>query len=521
MTSSKASGEVVVGNLLSTAALRFGEREAFFCEPTGRRFTFAQTNARSNRLANALLELGLRKGDCVAFLASNRIEVVEIYFALAKAGLVGMPLNYRLAPVEIVALMKEVDAVAMLFEGRFVDTAALVHREMPQVRAQIRIGAPDGEAQLAAHDYDDLLAAASPAEPGVEVSEADPYYYNLTSGTTGLPKCYVITHYNNALIFNMFHVFEMTRHDVVMTVFPMYGRVGFAWVAASVMYGCRNVITNFAPQRVLELFASERVSILNLVATMAAMLLQCPEAKTTDLSSLRAVVFAGSLLPAPIREAVTSQLCKGLYEYYGMQETGTLVASTPEDRERRPNSVGQAILFTDVRIIDPDGNDLPAGESGAILGRSPGGVTAYYKNPEKSAETFLEGGWINTGDVGYLDEEGYLYITGRIKDIIVTGGQNVHAGEVEETILGLAGVAECAVIGLPDDLWGERVSAVIVPQSGQDIDAGVIVSWCRQSLAGFKVPRQVLFRDEPLPQTPTGKIRKFMLVEEYKETPIE
>lgn len=516
--STKASGEMVVGSLLTTAALRFGDREAFYCAPTERRFTFRQTNARCNRLANAFLALGLKKGDCVAFLTTNRAEIVEIYFALAKTGLVGMPLNYRLAPTEVVALMQEVDAVGLLFEDKFVEVAELVSKEMPGVRLQISFGEADRPAVASVEAYEDLLAGASEAEPQAEVHEADPYYYNLTSGTTGMPKCYVINHYNNATIFNMFHVFEMSRGDVVLTVFPMYGRVGFAWVAASVMYGCRNVITNFKPPEVLELIVRERVTITNLVATMAGMLLEQPELAATDLTSMRAVVFAGSLLPATIREATIARICPNLYEYYGMQETAALVGSTPTDRVHRPGSVGQPILFADVRIVDADWHDVPTGQSGTILGRSPGGVTAYYKNPEKSAETF-RGGWINTGDVGYLDEEGYLFISGRVKDVIVTGGQNVHAGEVEAMILQMPEIANCAVIGLPDKLWGERVAAVVVPREGQTVQPDAVIALCHKNLAGFKAPKQVFIQGDPLPITPTGKIRKFLLVERYGNLP--
>jgi acyl-CoA synthetase (AMP-forming)/AMP-acid ligase II len=335
--------------------------------------------------------------------------------------------------------------------------------------------------------------------------------------STGVDS-YVINHYNNATIFNMFHVFEMSRNDVVMTVFPMYGRVGFAWVAASVLYGCRNVITNFKPMDTLELVAHERVTIVNLVATMAGMLLQQPELEATDVRSLRAVVFAGSLLPAPIREGTIARLCPDLYEYYGMQETAALVASTPQDRVRRPGSVGKPILFAQIRIVDGGWHEVPTGQSGAILGRSPGGVTAYYKNPEKSAETFRNG-WINTGDVGYVDNEGYLFISGRLKDVIVTGGQNVHAGEVEATILQLPEVAGCAVIGLPDALWGERVAAVVVPRGESMVSPDAVIAWCHEHLAGFKAPKQVFVQSEPLPITPTGKVRKFMLVERYGGVP--
>jgi fatty-acyl-CoA synthase len=507
-----ALGQMVVGNMLATAAIRFARQEAWHCVPTGRRYSFAQANARCNRLANGLLALGLRPGECVAFLSTNRAEVAEIYFALAKAGLVGLPLNYRLAPVEMLALMQEVGAVALLSERKFAGVAVQVGRDLATVRVQLAFG--DGETAAGAHDYEALLDGAPASAPDVQVNEDDPYYFNLTSGTTGLPKCYLISHYNAATFANMFQALHMAREDVVLTVFPMYGRVGFAWVACGVMYGCRNVLTNFDAAQVLDLVGRERVTIANLVPTMGAMLLARPELDGAQLGSLRALVFAGSLLAAPVRDGVMARICPNLYEYYGMQETSTLVVSTPDDRVRRPDSVGQPILFAEVRVVDEAGHDVPTGQTGAVVGRSPGTVTGYYKNPEKTAETF-RGGWLHTGDLGRLDDEGYLFINGRLKDVIVTGGQNVHAGEVEEAILGFAGVADCAVIGLPDPLWGESVSAVVVPAPGHSVDCDALLAWCRRSLAGFKTPKRVLLQADPLPRTATGKVQKFLLVARY------
>jgi fatty-acyl-CoA synthase len=504
-------GQMRVGDVLDAAALRFPNREALFCTATGRRLSFAQLHERVNRLANALLGLGLRKGECVAFLSTNRAEVPEIYLALAKSGLVGMPLNYRLAPVEMVELMKEVGAVALVCERRFAAVAAQARQALPALREAVGFG--EGEA-AGLRDYESLLAQASAAAPVVEVGEHDPFYFNLTSGTTGLPKCYLISHYCANSFFPMFHSHHMRFDDVILTVFPMYGRVGFAWAMAGLMWGCRNVLMNFDPAEALRLMARERVTITNLVPTMAAMLLARPELDATDLSSLRGVVFAGSLLPAPVREGVMARLCRHLYEYYGMQETSTLVVSTPEDRARRPDSVGVPIPFAQVRIVDTEGRDLPPGQTGAVIGRSPGTVTSYFNNPEKTAETFRDG-WLHTGDLGRLDEQGYLYISGRLKDVIITGGQNVHAGEVEETILGLAGVSDCAVVGLSDPLWGEAVTAVVVPAEGQSVEAEAVIAWCRQSLAGFKTPKRVLIQADPLPRTPTGKVQKFRLVERY------
>ncbi len=510
--SDRALGKMVAGGILTSAALRFRDREAFFCAGTGRRFTFRQTNDRCNRLANGLVGLGLQKPDVVAFLCNNRAELPEIYFALAKLGLVGIPLNYRLAPTEIVSLMQAMGAQAMLFEMRFAAAAAEVHAALPAVRSFIAIGEGKPDWALA---YEELLAGSAAVEPEVEVEEHDPFYFNLTSGTTGMPKAYTLTHFNNAAVGTMFEGFGATSRDVFMTVFPAFGRVGYAWIAAGLMFGARNVLIDFNAAEALRLIETERVTLVNLVATMGAMLLAEPSLPSRDLKSLRGLVFAGSMFPAPLRERVAEKLCPAVYEYYGMQETGALALSTPEDRKLRPDSIGLPIPFSEIRIERADGSRAAPGEVGEILGRSPATVTHYFDNPAKSAETF-RGGWVHTGDLGLLDEDGFLFIKGRLKDMIISGGQNVHAAEVEEAILEIPGVADCAVFGLPDDMWGERVTAVIVCAADADtLSVEKVQAICRERLAGFKTPKTVLFENQALPRTPTGKIQKFLLVDRY------
>ena len=504
----RSLGKMLVGNMLTTAAIRFADSPAIYCASTDRRFSFREVNDRTNRLAQTLLGAGLRKGDVVAFLTSNRAEIVEIYFALARTGLIGLPLNYRLAATEMLELMRAMGASGLIFEGKF---AAIAEQAAKTLKHVIQFGE---EKVDFAQDYETLLAAASSHAPDIEIDEADPYYFNLTSGTTGLPKSYILTQYNNSTIGPMFGAFDMTRHDVAMTVFPAFGRVGFAWIAGAILYGIPNVLVNFEPNEVLRLIAKERVTIFNLVPTMAAMLLPAQAAAPRDLSSIRAIVFAGSMLPESIREQTMAKLCPDIYEYYGMQETGGIVVSTPEDRKRRPDSVGRQLLFSEVRIADDAGHALGAGELGEILGRSPNAVTAYFDNPEKSAETFRNG-WVHTGDLGSLDEEGYLFIRGRKKDMIVTGGQNVHAAEIEEILLRHPGVAECAVFGLPDDLWGERVTGLVIRQGNAALTPRELEEFCRQHLAGFKTPKQFLIETDALPRTPTGKVQKFLLIEKY------
>jgi acyl-CoA synthetase (AMP-forming)/AMP-acid ligase II len=507
-----ALGKMLVGNIISTAAARAPDKVAFYCAGTGRRFTFRQVNERCNRLANILARLGLAKGDVVAFLCGNRAEMPEIYFALAKSGIVGIPLNYRLAPTEMVELMRAMGARALIYEARFEACASYVQEHMSDLRVTVFIGSP---AARLGFEYEALLADGKAAEPQTVIDEADAYYFNLTSGTTGLPKSYVLTQFNNSAVGLFGMAFDMNRQDVVLTAFPVFGRVGVAWLLTSVVYGIPNVLTNFEPTQVLRLIQEQRVTIFNAVPTMAAMLLASDQLPATDLSSLRAIVFAGSSLPASIREQTRALLCANLYEYYGMQETGLLVYSTPQDRELRPDSIGRAALFAEVRVVDPGGRDVAAGEIGEIIGRSPATVTSYFQNPEKSAETFRDG-WVHTGDLGSMDADGFLYIRGRKKDMVITGGQNVHAAEVEEVLLTHDAVADCAVIGLPHELWGEQVVAVVVTNRGASTDVGALQAHCRMQLAGFKTPKQWHFQTDPLPRTATGKVQKFLLVEKYR-----
>jgi fatty-acyl-CoA synthase len=507
----RALGQMVVGNVLATSAIRYPHAPAFYCASTDRRFSFSEVDARTNRLSQALLSRGLKRGDVLAFLLSNRAEIVEVYFALARTGIVGLPLNYRLTETELIELMYAMRATALVYEKRFGLVAHRLRAALPDVDPIIRI---DGDGNAIGDDYEELLAAASPQAPSIEIEETDPFYFNLTSGTTGVPKSYILTHYNNTTLDPLLRTVELTPVDVVMTVFPIYGRVGVAWVIGSAMCGVLNVLADFEPAEVLRLIEAEGVTIVNLVPTMAAMLLSVQAASPRDLSSLRAIVFAGANLPASIREQTMKSLCRDIYEFYGMNEMGPLVISNPEDRRQRPDSVGKPITFSQVRIVDDKGTDLSPNQIGEILGRSPMGAIAYFDNPEKSAETFRSG-WVRTGDLGCLDEDGFLFIRGRKKDLIVTGGQNVYPAEVEEIVLRHESVAECAVFGLPDDLWGERVVCVAVPRSAADLTVAGLEAFCRRNLASFKVPKEFVLDSGPLPRTSTNKVQKFLLAARF------
>jgi len=511
---SKATGTMAVGRILKNSAIRYHNKEAVYCVTTGQRFSYLQLNERTNRLANGLMDLGIKKGDKVAFLVTNRHEIIETFFAIAKTGIVGLPLNYRLIGKEIAQMMALTNAKVLIFEATFTKVAEYVHQQLPGVQTYIGIGKGIPGFAL---DYETLISKSSPSEPTVEIRDEDDFYMNLTSGTTGLPKSYMLTHYNNAVaVSEMTMLFKLTEDDVVLTVFPMFGRTGYAWMASSIYIGVKNVIMNFEPKIVLEIIQSERVTISNWVPAMATFVLSVPEFAKYDLSSLRGLIFAGAAFPIPLQEQVRLQICPYLYEYYGMQETGWIVVATPKDKMKKPASQGKIAPCVEFRIVDGSGNDVPTGTVGEIIAKSVAGITSYYKNEAQTKETF-KNGWCHTGDLGYLDEEGYLYLSGRSKDMIVTGGQNVFSAEVENVLISHPAVADCTVIGLPDEKWGEAITAVIAKNPGVEAKEEDIINFCKKEMAGFKVPKKIIWYEGEIPRTPTGKVMKYVLVEKYSK----
>ncbi len=508
----KATGTMKVGDYLRVAAIRYRNREAIFCSSTGRRFTFMEVNRRTNQLANGLMAMGLKKGDTAAFICTNRAEIVEIYFALAKIGVIGIPLNYRLAAAEMIELISHCDATAVLFDPWFSEIAIQIHDQLPQIKYFVGMGdsLPDFVSE-----YEQFLSENLDIEPNVEVSEEDYQYLNLTSGTTGLPKAYMLTHYNNSTALPvMSDLHHVTRNDVILTAFPIFGRVGFAWCGIAIYSGVRNVIHQFNPQEILPLIESEKVTISNWVPTMASFVLAQPDVEKYDVSSLRALVFAAAPLTSSLQKEIRERICPNIYEYYGLQESGILVSIGPEEKTRKPDSVGQVIFGVEIRILDAGGKDVPTGEIGEIIGRGAAVTAGYFKNEEKTRESF-KNSWFYTGDLGRMDEEGFLYLEGRSKDMIISGGQNVFAVEVEYVLMGHPAVADCAVIGLPDKTWGEAVTAVVVKAPDKEITEEELIAYAREKIAGFKTPKKIIMYEGLLPRTPTGKVTKYVLVDKY------
>lgn len=509
----KSLAEINGGSFLKASALRWPERQAVFDADKGYGRTFRELNERANSLAHGLMELGVGKGDFVAVLLRNCAEFVELYYAILKIGAIIAPQPNRLSPPEIEKLVDLCEAGVMVFSTEFTEVLEAIRPGLPRIDNFICIG--EGRPDYAL-PYEELVTSHSTAEPGIEVGEEDLMYLNYTSGTTDLPKAYLLNHYNNTVAGPLlFDIFNITSRDTILTVFPMYGRVGFGWSTYGVMKGARNVVLNFLPDRVLEVIQEEKITIVNLVPIMAQLLWLYAKPEDYDLSSLRAIIFAGSSLPRTVLDETRARLCPKVYEFYGLQETAIITSIAPEEKLAKPASVGIPPHGVELRLVDEADRDVPAGEVGEIIMRGPAATTAYFKQPEKSAEV-LRGGWFHTGDLGRLDEDGYLYVEGRVKDMIVTGGQNVFAAEVEELVLSHPAVADCAVIGLPHELWGEQVTAVVVLQEGASAAEEEIVEYCKGLAASFKAPKEIRFTDA-LPRNLAMKVKKFELVQLYAE----
>jgi len=484
-----------------------------------RRLLYGEADALANRIARALAAR-LEPGERFAVLAKNCLELALVYFAASKAGVVPVPLNYRLAPTEWAFIVN--DAGARLLVARAELAAAIdgVRAELPGVRHRVAIGGtPPGW-----EEWESFLAGQAGDPLGGSIPEEADVYQMYTSGTTGRPKGAVLTH--RAVCANVHQSgmnFAGGPGERALIVAPLYhaaaGIVSFTTVAAG---GSLFLQEDFDPRRVVHALAEERIALALLVPAMIQFcLVAVPDAVERRYPQLRRIVYGASpIAEETLRAAARVFRCEFL-QGYGLTET-TAVAThlSPADHRRALDgepgllaSAGRAILGTELRIADAEGRELPVGSVGEILVRGPQLMRCYWNLPDATREA-LRDGWLYTGDAGRLDAEGYLYIQDRVKDMIVSGGENVYPREVEDVLYQHPAVADAAVIGVPDDAWGEVVKAIVVRRPGAMASAAELVEFCRQRLAGYKRPRSVDFV-EALPRNPSGKVLKRELREPY------
>jgi acyl-CoA synthetase (AMP-forming)/AMP-acid ligase II len=499
-----------IGQVLSLNAHAFADKVA--ARDLTRAMTFAQWNARACRLANALIGLGLAKGDRVAVLAYNCIEWLEIYAAAAKAGVIAVPINFRLVGPEIRYIAQNCEARAFIVQDELLPRAEEVRGELDIPAASwIALG---GAARAGWRAYEDLLAAARDSEPAVPSAPGDPWTLMYTSGTTGKPKGAIRSHRASAQLSLSTDV-EMGfgRDDAALLVMPMchanslYFFNAFAYCGASCfVYSMRS----FDPEHLLRTLSDSGATFTSLVPTHYIMMLGLPAATRERFSGERMRKLLVSSAPArrDTKLAILEHFRNsGLFELYGSTEAGWVTMLHPAEQMTKLGSVGRECAGSGpIRILDAAGEPVGDGAVGELFSRTPYTFDGYWKMPEKTAEAF-RGGYCTVGDMARRDTDGYYFLVDRKSNMIISGGENVYPSEVENLLGAHDKVKEVAVIGLADAKWGERVHAVIVLHEGCEATEGEVIDWCRDRIAGYKRPRSISFiRDDEMPRTATGKI---------------
>ena len=472
---------------------------------------FGALDERASRFGSWLRSVGLQTGDRVAVLLGNRMEYPEIAAGIAKAGLVMVPLNPRLTPAESRYVLEHSGARAIVLDDKLAAVAG-------DAVTDLGLSAVSIDGTQLGPDYEATIAAADARDPQVAVEELDPFCITYTSGTTGRPKGVVISHRSRALTFYLSALeWGLGPGRTSAAVAPMYHGAGFAFGYAPVFTGGTvTMLRSWDPEEFLALCARDRVQSTFLVPTHAQMLRGLGEGAVAkhDLSALDTLYFNAAALPWPLKQWVMSEFPQcGIHELYGSTEGGIITNLRPADQDRKPGSVGHPWFLTEIKVVDDDGNPVPNGEPGELFSRSPFLMNGYHNDPAATAECTTEDGFLTCGDVVIRDDEGYVHIVDRKKDLIISGGVNVYPREVEDVLAAHPGVVESAVVGIPSEKWGEEVAAFVVLRDNAVTEAE-LEALCRDGLAGFKVPRRWTITPT-LPRNAAGKILKRELRDQF------
>jgi acyl-CoA synthetase (AMP-forming)/AMP-acid ligase II len=484
--------------------------------------TYAQLNERACRFGNALTSLGLEPKDRVAVILRNRAEFSEIIYGALKAGIALVPVNWRLAPEEMSYVINNSDACALVLSEEFLEKVEPIKAELKNVAGDryIFLGKNKPADML---DYEEFLADASDAEPGFIGDDSHPFFIGYTSGTTGFPKGAVTPLGNwDIKTASLSALMRLDENDVQLLTMPLFHMNAINTSSNSHYMGQTVVVMErFRAEEALRLIEQYKASFSSMVPTMYNRLKNLPKdvLEKYDSSPMKNLLQSSAPLPFSTKQWIVENFpSAGLHEVYGGTEAGVVTYLPPEEQLNRPGSVGMALPTVEIKLVDDDGNEVPQGEIGQFVSRPREGamlgkVTEYYKDDKSTKKSFKEG-WFYSGDMARMDEDGFYYLVDRKFDMIISGGENIYPAEIETALYRHPKVLECAVIGVPDDEWGESVKAVIALKEGQEATEEEMISYCREHLAGYKVPRSVDFSGE-LPKTDTGKILKKIIKAPY------
>jgi long-chain acyl-CoA synthetase len=508
---------------LRRAARNFADAPAVIDGDT--RLTWREVDRWVRRLAIGLRRLGIQPGDRVVILMLNGFRYLELYYAVPRIGALVVPLNYRLAEAELAAILADSGASTLVVDDSFLPTA----QRLAEVQPLRLIHAGSGATPAGMRSHDELIEGAAEADPDEDrpIDEDAVVGLFYTGGTTGRAKGVMLSHKN--LVTNALHTaieFRYRSDTNFLHVAPMFHLPTLARIfAVTMLGGCHTFLDRFNPVQVLEAIQWARVTDTTLVPTMINAVLQVPNLSDYDLATWRQLGYGAAPLPVALIKRAMQRLPCNFAQGYGMTEAGPLLTHlTPEDHrrgvaepgtiwERRLASAGQSCVGVEVRVVDDAGRDVALGEVGEIIARGPNIMQGYWNQAEETAYG-LRDGWLHTGDLAMVDEGNYIYIVDRNKDMIVSGGENVYSTEVEGALYAHPAVLEAAVIGVPDETWGERVHAIVVLKPGLDVSAEELIAHCRERIARYKAPRSVEFA-EALPKSGAGKILKGPLREKH------
>ncbi len=500
-----------IGSLLPRNAQYRPDHTAIVFE--GCRLTFLEFNQRVNRLANALLSLGVRKGEKVATILPNSLELLESYWAIVKIGAVIVPLSQLLRGKGLLNLLRDSDTSTVITNSSVVSELNSIKSELKGIPANRYISTDDDQNY---QSYAALTHAASSEEPpGVDIKDDDLFNIIYSSGTTGLPKGIVHTHYVRGMYCTMFaSSFRMCPENVVIHAGSIVFNGAFVMLMPALYLGATYILLkHFEPESFIEAVARERATHVMMVPSQIVAMLNSPAFSAEKLGSLEAICSVGAPLHREHKDRLTKTLPNRFYELYGLTE-GFITILDKNDYAAKPDSVGVPVPFSEMRIVDSQGKEAPVGEVGEIVGYSPALMPGYYRQPELTAQAVVDG-WLHTGDLGYVDEDGFLYLVDRKKDLIISGGVNVFPKDIEEIIVQHPAVREVAVFGVPSEKWGETpLAAVILKRSGE-VTEPELCDWINERVDGKHQRVQAVVFMQDFPRSTAGKTLKREMREPY------
>jgi acyl-CoA synthetase (AMP-forming)/AMP-acid ligase II len=512
------NNDLTLANLPGVQASQFPDAKALIFKD--KVLTYSQLDLQSNRVANALLAQGVKARSRVALLAKDSLNSYEILFACAKINAVLVPINWRLAAAEVSYILRDADIEILFVGSEFQTLVESIKHEQDCIKTFIALEKAVGNWLI----YDIWRQQHSDVKPDIAIKPNDVIVQIYTSGTTGRPKGVQLAHYSFFAIAKEFAKqgkswINWSETDKSLLVLPFFHIGGLWWAIRGLASGAENILLEtFVALEVLEAIEKYRITKTCMVPAMIQVLLAEPKCKQTNFSSLKYIVYGGSpIAESLLREAMAIFSCN-FVQIYGMTETGNCAVSLSAGAHISTNpdrlkAAGKPFPGVSVAVLDSKGKDVLCGQIGEISIKSPANMIGYWKLPEATANTLVDG-WIHTGDAGYFDEEGYIYICDRLKDMIVLAGENVYPAEIENILSAHPAVAEVAVIGIPDRDFGETIKAIVVLKAGMKATALDIIGFVRGKLADFKLPRSIEFA-QSLPRTPSGKLQKAKLREKY------